>query len=155
MDMRKPPEEIGLMTLNISENGLKEKLLEAFKQPAGSDESVVKLDPIPLTDESGSGKTEGTITLEMTVKDLDTEAELIRQSRLLGPHLPQGWCKPAVFNQIKTLLAPVEPVPGKPAGYGENKGTVPVSAFLSKLDLDSSPLDEDLAHKASPFKGHV
>ena len=95
------------------------------------------------------------MTLEMTVTSRASESALMRQSRLLGPHLPKGWCKSAVFKKIKTLLAPAEAVPGKPAGYGEKTGVVPVSTFLGQLDLDSSPLDEDIVNKASPFKGHV
>ena len=155
MDRHQPPQEIGWMSVDISENGLKERLLEAFKQPRGSAESIVTFDPFVLKNGDGTGSKEGTMTLEMTVKDVDTEAELVRQSRLVGPHLPTGWKKSQVFDKIKNLLAPTVPVPGKPTGYSESKGMVSLNSFKASLELDCTPLDEDLVNAASPFKGHV
>jgi hypothetical protein len=150
-DVKSPPDSIGTVRLDINESGLKEKLLAAYKAAEGSDDRIVNLDPLTITDSSGNGNEEGTLTLELSVKDVDTEDELMRESMLTNASIPDGWRADEVFAKISTLLAPVEAVNGKPNGFKENCGVHSLEGYKSALPIDSS----DLVEKEHAFSGHV
>jgi hypothetical protein len=111
------------------------------------------MDPIPICASFGDQAEQGSITLELSVKDRITEEELIRHSELRSPHVPDGWTKEAVFAKINSLLAPAEPLNGKPLSCKEFNGMHSVEGYKKAVNLDSDSLDEEALEAAKPFTG--